>query len=96
MNRILLVSAALAASCAAALAETVPADSLVIDKRTMTLTVWRGGSAEALYGVATGRHPENHQIFFYTGLKTDLNSKQKLIVGNIKPSSELPAYLSEI
>lgn len=39
---------------------------------------------------------ENHQIFFYTGLKTDLNSKQKLIVGNIKPSSELPAYLSEI
>lgn len=59
MNRILLVSAALAASCAAALAETVPADSLVIDKRTMTLTVWRGGSAEAVYGVATGRHPGN-------------------------------------
>jgi len=59
MNRILLALAAVVAAFSSALAETAPADSLVIDKRTMTLTVWRGGEAVACYGVATGRHPGN-------------------------------------
>lgn len=35
------------------------ADSVVIDKQTMTLTAWRGGSPVASFGVAVGRNPGN-------------------------------------
>lgn len=58
MNRFLTSALLLAAACSAGAQDnSAKADSLVIDKGAMTLTVYHGGRPTASYGVATGLNP---------------------------------------